>query len=121
MSQTTERTLNLKLVCGCAAALARRKADDRFALNRFDKATACDTHRSPPDTDTVVTGFGPYPDWGANAMLRVGSVPEAGGMMEREHAFILDGQFAFFEAADGPRPIGPILDAAWSEPTLVNH
>lgn len=115
MPEIAERTLRLTLVCGCTAALSRRKSDERFVLHRFDRAQGCAVHQSPPSADTPVHGFGPYPDWSANAMLWVYSVPEAGGMMEREHAFILDGQFVFFEPAASPRPVGPIRDASWSE------
>ena len=121
MSDKMPRTLNLRLSCGCMAALARRPADERFVLVSFERATACSTHETPPAPATPVHGFGPYPDWAANAMLRVESVPEAGGMMEREHAFILDGQFVFLGEAAALRPVGPILDAAWSEPAHGVH
>lgn len=113
MTETAEPTLVLALKCGCVATLARRKSDERFVLHRFESAKGCAVHQTPPPTGAPVHGFGPYPDWSVNTMLRVNSLPEAGGMMEREHAFILDGQFLFLETSGAPRPVGPIRDASW--------
>ena len=119
MSASAERQLALGLVCGCTAALGRRFADEKFVLASFDRSPDCGLHGPPPAEGTLVQGFGPYPDWSANVAMRVDSLPEAGGMMEREHAFVLDEQFVFF----GDRPLGPIRDASWADAkaTAPNH
>ncbi len=118
MSAHPERQLYLRLACGCTAALARRASDEKFVLARHDRASGCERHADLPPAGTPVRGFGPYPEWSANTMLRVESLPEAGGMMEREHAFVLDEQFVFLGEGDAPRPTGPIRDAAWIHPAL---
>jgi hypothetical protein len=113
MSANTERHLALRLACGCTAGLGRRYADEKFVLVRFERQPECSVHAAPPAEGTLAKGFGPYPDWASNVAMRVNSLPEAGGMMEREHAFVLDEQFVFFE----DRPLGPIRDASWVDTT----
>ncbi|MBM3267108.1 MAG: hypothetical protein FJZ01_05605 [Candidatus Sericytochromatia bacterium] len=114
MSANHERHLRLKLRCGCTSALVRREPDEKFVAGPFDRDPGCRLHESPPGAGTPVTGFGPYPEWSANLALRVASLPEAGGLMEREHAFVLDEQFVFFGEGADPRPLGPIADARWN-------
>jgi hypothetical protein len=93
------------------ASLRRRPTDEKFVLGAFDSHADCARHQVAPHAQTDVVGFGPYPDWGANLNMRVQSIPEAGGMMEGEHAFILDEQFLFLATAAQPRPMGPIHEA----------
>lgn len=108
------RHLQLTLACGCKAGIARKPHTERFWLARF--TPACTRHQPEPGLEALIRGFGPYPDWDANVIARLQSVPEAGGMMEGEHAFILDEQFLFLEYGETVRPVGPIKEARWAPP-----
>lgn len=113
MIAASDRRLRLELACRCALALARREQDLVFEITEVGRSTGCARHSTWPTAGSAIVGFGPYPEWSADLALRVNSVPEAGGMMEGEHAFILDGQFCFVAGKPDPRAIGPISDARW--------
>ncbi len=113
MIAASDRRLRLELACQCAVGLARREIDLVFEIATVWPSAGCTRHSTWPTAGSAIVGFGPYPDWSADVALRVQSVPEAGGMMESEHAFILDGQFCFVAGQPDPRAIGPIRDARW--------
>ena len=113
--------LKLGLACGSAAWLEREPARQAFRLERFEASPDFSRRRPLPNRGAALAGFGPYPHWDANRAARVASVPEAGGMMEGEHAFILTGQFLFLEGPEGPSAFGPIRSAAWEPSTSRTH
>lgn len=110
---STPSHLRLSLACGSTAWLEREPARQAFRLVRFEASPDFGRRRSLPPLGAALVGFGPYPRWDANRMLRVSSVPEAGGMMEGEHAFILVGQFLFLDAGKGVEAFGPIRGSHW--------
>ncbi|MEB3298158.1 MAG: hypothetical protein VKO21_01560 [Candidatus Sericytochromatia bacterium] len=114
-SATVLSHLRLALACGSTAWLEREPARQAFRLSRFEASTDFGRRRPLPAPGASLVGFGPYPRWDANVMLRVSSVPEAGGMMEGEHAFILVGQFLFLDSGGQVGVFGPIRGASWEE------
>ncbi|MEB3205557.1 MAG: hypothetical protein VKP57_12760 [Candidatus Sericytochromatia bacterium] len=117
---STPSQLRLALACGSTAWLEREPARQAFRLARFEASPDFGRRRSLPPLGAALAGFGPYPRWDANRMLRVASVPEAGGMMEGEHAFILVGQFLFLDAAGTLEALGPIRGAQWESLATVS-